>query len=384
MPRITLADTLVSLPLPVFLVVEDVGWWQGEDGSSKNQPYRNRFGRRHCLADYQALARLARRLSMRIALGMVMGEWDRTNFLSGVTGATWMGKVWDNTMNQGPWLEEAAGYLRDHRHLLEISLHGICHEFWQDGRMQRSEFHDQEGRMRPEAIVRSHLEAYGVLLTQNGLPDYPRLFIPPALNHSFGNGEGSMQTLLHAYGLDYVTTRFSRARQYSAPIHPDITWESGVVLLERGLSPVDWDVTASEPVWQGAGPILALHWGNLLHPDPERNGEIVDGWADMLLARTAGLDCILAADLAACWRQAAVYSLADMWQEAGSVIIDLGALPDLPCLSGPFYLKIEQGRPLTIHCSGARILSLENAAGNVRIVTLLPDHGRKRLVLSSV
>ena len=382
MSRITLADTLVSLPLPIFLVIEDVGWWQGEDGSSKNQPYRNRFDRRHCLADYQALARLARRLSMRVALGMVMGEWDRTNFLKGVTGATWMGAAWDNTMNRGPWFEEAAGYLRDQRHLLEIALHGICHEFWQDGRMQRSEFHDQEGRMRPEAIVRSHLEAFAELLAQNGLPDSPRLFVPPALNHSFGNGEESMQALLHGFGINYVTTRFSRARQYSVPIHPDITWESEVVLLERGLSPVDWDVTAAEPILYLSNPILALHWGNLLHSDPRRNGEIVDAWADLIIGGTWGTDHILAADLAACWRQAAVYYLANMWQEAGTVIIDLSSVPDLPCLSGSFFLKTEQRRPVTVHCTGAQILSTENESGNVRIVELLPEKGQTRVVLS--
>ena len=383
MPRITLADTLVSLPLPLFLVIEDVGWWQGEDGSSKNQPFRNRFGRRHCLADYQALARLAKRLSMRIALGMVMGEWDRTNFLSGVTGATWMGTAWDNTVNQGPWLDEAAGYLRDQRHLLEIALHGICHEFWQDGRMQRSEFHDQDGRMRPEAIVRSHLEAYGVLLAQNGLPDYPRLFIPPALNHSFGNGEASIQTLLHAYGLDYVTTRFSRARRFSEPLHQGITWEAGVGLLERGLSPVGWDLTASEPVWQGTGPILPLHWGNLLHPDPERNSEIVDGWADMLLTRTAGLDFILAEDLAACWRQAAVFYLAGLRSDGNSITIDLQELPDLPCFSGSFFLKIRDRGAGSWRCTGAEIVSRTREPNDILVLELQPGRGRTEVAISA-
>jgi hypothetical protein len=69
--QISIADLTVSIPMPIFLVVEDVGWWQGKDGSAGNEPFRNGFPRRHCLADYQALVRLARRLKMRIALGMV-------------------------------------------------------------------------------------------------------------------------------------------------------------------------------------------------------------------------------------------------------------------------------------------------------------------------
>lgn len=380
---IRLADTVFSLPMPIFVVIEDVGWWQGADGSSWNEPFRNRFSRRHCLADYRALTRLAKRLSMRIALGMVMGEWDRTNFLRDVVGATWMGTSWNNTINQGPWLDETAHYLRDRSSYLELAVHGICHEYWQDGVMLRSEFHESDGRMRPWDVVKSHLAAFAELFEQNGLPDFPRLFIPPALNHSFGNGDDSIQALLHSFGIDYVTTRFDRARRYSEPVHPHITWECGVGILERGVSPVNWDVAASQPVWQGANPILPLHWGNLLHPDPERNREIVDGWAEMLLAKTAGLDFILAEDLASCWRQAAVFYLADLRQNRNSVTIDLRALPDLACFSGAFYLKVQGRQTGPWGSAGASVVSVKRGADDIHILKLLPEKGEKEVTIFS-
>ncbi len=382
MKTVQLEHHTVSLPLPLFLVVEDVGWWQGHDGSAGNEPFRNNFPRRHCLADYRALARLAERLSMRIALGMVLGEWDRTDFLKDVPGATWMGASWDNRANRGPWLAEAADYLRGHGPRLEIALHGICHEFWQEHRMQRSEFHDPENRMRPAGLVRRHLDAYAVLLEQNGLQGFPRLFIPPALYHSFGNGDDSIQALLHGYGIDYVTTRFCRARRYSEPIHPSLTWECGVAILERGVSPVDWNVPASPPVWNEPGPILPLHWGNLLHADPDRNGEIVDGWALMILAKTAGLDRILADDLACCWRQAAVYFLAGMRGEGPAVVIDLGDVPDMAALSGAFSLKIREENPMGWACTGAEIILDTVAPDHIRTLNLLPEKGRGKIVLS--
>ena len=65
-------------------------------------------------------------------------------------------------------------------------------------------------------------------------------------------------------------------------------------LVERGLSPVSWDTATAAPIWLDDNLVIALHWGNLLHPDPERNHEIVDRWADMLTAKAAGLDFILA------------------------------------------------------------------------------------------
>jgi hypothetical protein len=379
---VRLEHCVISLPMPLLPVVEDVGWWQGRDGSAANGPYRNNFPRRHSLADYQALSRFADRLSTRIVLGMVMGEWDRTNFLKDLPGATWMGAEWNNRLNQGPWLDEAADYLNSHSSHLEIALHGICHEFWHNGKMQRSEFHDTDNRMRPAALVRRHLDAYASLLEQNGLTKFPRLFVPPALYHSFGNGEDSIQALLHDYGIRYVTTRFSRARRYSEPVHPNMTWECGVTILERGLSPVDWDVPASPPVWNEPGPILPLHWGNLLHPDPGRNAEIVDAWASLLLEKTAGVERILAEGTASCWRQAGVFFLAEMHRQEETVVIDLGALPDMAAFFGPFFLKIQEEKPMNLICTGAEIIRDEVSLEHIRILKLLPEKGQREIVLS--
>ncbi len=373
----------VFLPLPIFPVIEDVGWWQGEDGSARQQPFRNAFPRRHCLADYQALVRLAERIGVRIGLGMVLGEWDRNNSLAGIKGATWMGSKWNNQLNQGPWLEETAEYLRCRQDCLEFGVHGLCHEFWHKGKMERSEFHDQHGIMRPREVIRSHLEAFKIILEQNGFFEFPRLFFPPALNHSFGNGKESIQAILHDFGIRYVITRFSRARRFALPLHEKITWECDVGLLERGLSPVPWNVPAGWPGWDFSGPILPLHWGNLLHPDPECNRNIVDGWAEMLLAGTAGPERMLAESFDACWWQAAAFYFAKLSIDGASIIVDLQAIPkDLPNSSGSFFLKI-RGLHSTPFCSqDAQIVSDRIDAGNIHTLQLLPEKGRKIIRLS--
>lgn len=375
--RIQSGDITVSLPMPVFLVIEDVGWWQGFDGSSCQEPYRNDLIRPHCLEDYQALAHLAKRLSMRIVLGMVMCEWDRTDFLKDIPGATWMGRSWNNQKNRCPSLDRAADYLNAHDHLLEIALHSVGHEFWHNGQMERSEFHDRDGNMRPENIIVRHLEAFGRLLDQNHIHASPRLFIPPALNHSFGNH--SIQTLLRRFGIDYVTTKFSRARQFKRPSHPKLTWESGVVLLERGSAPVAWNVMASPPVWNDSQPILPLHWGNLLDAQPERNLEIVDPWADMLIARTSGPDRILAEDAADCWRQAAAYYLAEIKNENNQIVIDLDQIPRIASLRGVFSIKIQGRSHVSWCCAGATIVEQKQEPEELLTLKLLPDQGGKKL-----
>jgi hypothetical protein len=371
----------VSLPLPLFLVVEDVGWWQGEDGSVRQQPFRNRFPRRHCLADYQALVRLSKRLGMRIAIAMVLGEWDTTNLLKEVTGATWMGRNWDNRRNQGPWLAEAADYLRGHRDHLEIALHGLCHEFWQDGIMQRSEFHDDSGRMRPRDVVAQHLTACRRILEQHGFSSFPRLYVPPALNHSFGDGAMSMQAILRTFGIDFVTTRFARARQHRAPIHEAITGECGVILLERGRSPLAWDQSATVPASLPAQPIVALHWSNLLHPDAARSGEIVDRWAALVRATADDFLRMVAEDAADCWNQAAYYYLAACRAGDGGVIIDLHRLARLAPRRAPLTLKIRQPGATPWQCRGARVVAARTETDGTQIVRLLPETGQRLVCL---
>lgn len=380
MQHITYKNCDIFLPMPVFPVIEDVGWWQGEDGSAAQQPYRNAFPRRHCLADYQALVRLADRLGIRIALGMVLCEWDRDNVLAGIKGATWMGKHWNNRKNQGPWLDETAEYLHSQRGSLELGLHALCHEFWHEGKMERSEFHDSRGNMRPREMIRSHLEAFGMILEHNGFSEFPRLFFPPALNHSFGNGKESIQALLHDYGIRHVITRFSRAKRFTPPHHEKITWEHGVGILERGLAPVPWHVSASLPHWDFSGPILPLHWGNLLHPDPGLSSDIVDGWADMLLDGATGPEYILAENYDGCWRQAALFYFGKLSIDAESIVIDLRALPgDMPSNSGPFFLKTRGRLPISIRSEGAQIISTHLDRGNITTLQLLPEKERARI-----
>ncbi len=376
-------DLLVSLPLPVLPVIEDVGWWRGEDGSTEGQPYRNAFPRCHCLADYQALACFARKLGVRLVLGMVLGEWDRTNFLGRIPGATWMGGNWDNSINQGAWLEEAACYLREQHDCLELGLHGVCHEFWHKGRLERAEFHDKLGNMRPRQVIESHLEAFAILLEQNGFADFPRLFIPPALNHSFGNSQESIQALLHNYGISYVISLFSRARCFSEPRHPKMSWEAEVRLLDRGLAPVAWNQSATQPRWDFSGPVLPLHWGNLLHPDPNRNCEVVEKWATMLLEGTKGPHRILAENLETCWSQAAVFFFGKLLVDNEAIILDLQAQPrDMPGGNGHFFIKVMGPRSISFQCRGGRIIrrGFENNGLHVLKLKAEKERGAIQLV----
>lgn len=337
---------LITLPQPLMVVVEDVGWWQGRDGSAINEPYRTGMERNHCLEDYGALLLLARQLQMRIQISMVLCEWDRSDLLRHVPTATWLGKDWRNPSRREEPLNEAADFLRTNSNYLEIGLHGVGHEFWQDGKMERTEFHDPSGILRPPALVRRHLDAFAAIMDDNGLGPFPRAFVPPALQYSFGNGEHSIAAILRDYGVRYATTIFSRARQYTPPLHEKITWEKDVLLIERHQALTPWNVQAAIPTLPPEGPVASLHWKNLLHSDPQRNEEVITRWGKFLSACCREFNRMAAPDTAACWNQFAYHSLATIKPLGEGVEINVSQVPNCSGIVPEFFLKIrdEQNR----------------------------------------
>ena len=363
----------IIIPQPLFLVVEDVGWWQGADGSAQQQPFRTGMPRSHCLADYEALVYLADQLSMRIVLGMALCEWDLSDFLRDVPGATWMETSWNNQINRGVWLEEAADCLRNNRGLLEIALHGVGHEFWQDGQLYRSEFHDSACRMRSPELIEAHLNAFGELLLQHDLGPFPRTFIPPALKHSFGNGAESIQAILNTYGIQHLTTRFSRARIFSSPLAKHITWEENVLLIERGLSPTPWHVVAAKPEGALKGPIVALHWANLLHADPARNLEVVKPWITAMRESADSRETILAPDLHCCWSQYCHQQLAQLIPEGAGVVVDREKLPSASYKMDKLFLRIEDPDGLQWQVDGGTIVSEMKEGNSVSLLEVAAE-----------
>jgi hypothetical protein len=360
---------LITLPQPLMVVVEDTGWWQGRDGSTVNEPYRTGMDRDHCLEDYQALLLLAQRLRMRIQISMVLCEWDRSDLLRHVPTATWMGRDWRNPCRMEESLDEAADFLRAGSSHLEIGLHGVGHEFWQAGKMERTEFHDPAGIMRPPELIRQHLDAFAAIMDENGLGPFPRSFVPPALQHSFGNGDQSFQAILRDYGVRYVTTIFSRARQYTPPLHEKITWENDVLLIERHPALTPWNVQAATPSLPPVGPVVSLHWKNLLHSDPQRNEEVIAPWGDFLTACCREFNRMAAPDTAACWSQFAYHSLATLRPQDEGVEIDVSQVPNLSGIAPEFFLKIrdEQNRAWQIRNGRMEIIEQDGPVSLARI-----------------
>ena len=315
----------VFIPLPLQVVIDDTGWWSGEDGSLRQEPYRTGIGRNHVPADYQAIADLGRTLQIRPQAAFVACEWDKKNILRRVPTSTWMGDKWDNSKWVGPWMEEAADILRNNDRHIELSVHGVGHEYWENGKFTRAEWTDSKGQMRPQDKVELHLEYFGRILDQHNLGPLPASFVPAAFRHSFGPSEDrdiSLAQILEKRGVRYINTPFSSVYNKERIQYKYFGLDSGVITIDRGNDEFPWLVFPADPSAEVTGPTCGLHWPNMLHPDPERNSEVVARWANYLMPYNYREDRMLAPDSLSFRHQLVHHSLTTTRIESNYIEID--------------------------------------------------------------
>lgn len=296
----------VTIPMPIQVVIDDVGWWSGEDGSKHQQPYRTGISRNHVPADYQAIVDLGRKLGVRPQAATILCEWDRKNILRNVPTSTWMRAKWDNSKWVGSWLDEAADIIRSNKNHYELTLHGLGHEYWEDENFTRAEWADRSGQMRPLDQVELHLDYFAKIMDQNELGDFPTSFVPTAFMHGFGptgNHKISMAGVLKKRGIQYINTPFNDMYNAKAVQFGLFGIDEGVITVDRGKDLFNWNIFGGKPERALIGPTCGMHWPNLLHEDPNRNSEIVDAWVKFLRPYNEKPDTLLATDSCAFRKQ---------------------------------------------------------------------------------
>jgi len=374
----------LAIPMPLQIVIDDVGWWSGADGHERGEPFRSGIGRDHVPADYEAIVALGRALGMRPQAAMVLCEWDRDNILRNLPTSTWMGENWDNSRRVGPWLDEAAGIIRENAEHFELALHGIGHEYWIDGRLSRAEWHDSRGRMRPAGQVRAHLDYFDRILRRNDLGRFPESFVPAAFYHTFGAEETDFAAIARRAGIKYISTPFSTMHEQTPPAHGLFGVDRGVMTVDRGDAGIAWNEVDSRPPEEIHGPILGLHWPNILHENPLRNGETVARWVAALKRWEQSIDRMLAPDTASCWTQLAYRALTRVRQDRNCVRLDIRAVRELGVenLLDWFTVKVEGPGTLNFSATGADIVSREPAEGtDGQILRIRPHPDVKGLEL---
>ena len=383
-------DVRVTIPMPIQVVIDDVGWWSGEDGHEKQEPYRTGINRNHVPADYQAIVDLGKALNIRPQAAMILSEWDTENILKNLPTSTWMGENWKNKKWLGPWLEEAAEIIISNRKYFEFTIHGIGHEYWNHGKFTRAEWADRNGIMRNREQVEAHLDFYEKLMTQHKLGPFPTSFVPTAFLHSFGLSEGntiSMAEVLKRRGVKYINTPFEDMFHADRVSHEVFGFDNDVITVDRGRDLLSWKSIGEVPEGELKGSTCGLHWPNLLHPDSDRNGEIVQSWVDFLKPYNEKAETLLARNSEDFCHQLVHHRCTTLKVTSDHIKIDFSDVNKLqsPIGQKDVVLKIESPAELVFEPENVIIDSetKERADKNIMYtlnLTRLPDQKIARLV----
>ncbi len=363
----------VNIPLPLLIVIDDVGWWSGEDGNERGEPYRTGIARNHVPRDYEAIALLGKGLNMKVQAAMVLCEWDSFDTLKDVPSATWMGNKWKNKRWNSKWIEEAREIINHKSSYIEVTLHGLGHEYWTGGKLSRAEWFDDEGSMRPEEEIRKHLDYYFRILKNERIKQTPRSFVPAAFNYSFNAKQGGLASILKEYGIYHISTPFSCMHKSSQLEEEYFGLEAGIMVVDRGEDLQEWDVTGEKPAGEIDGPICGMHWPNILHADPEKNETVVKEWINFVKPYDKRFDRILSRDTESCWSQLAYHSCVDSTQKNNRIIFNLKRLRKLNIekLQSTFTVKIQAKKDCLFRSDDLEILDVKDDSDlNYKTVTL--------------
>jgi len=367
----------VIIPMPIQVVIDDVGWWSGEDGSKRQEPYRTGINRNHVPADYQAIAELGRALGIRPQAAIILCEWDKENILRLLPTSTWMGDKWNNSKWVGPWQDEAAEIIRNNQNHLELTIHGIGHEYWEGETFTRAEWTDSNGQMRPNDQVELHLDYFEKLMNQHNLGAFPKSFVPTAFKHSFGPSEGreiSLAEILKKRGVDYINSPLKGMYNKERVQFGLFGLDAGVMTVDRGSDECPWDTFPGNPVNELTGPTCGMHWPNMLHPDPGKNPEIVHKWISYLKRYNEKPDKMLAPDSVSFQNQLAHHSLTKVELKRNVIAMDFTETDKLPATigKGELTLKIAADKTLKFKSDSIEILSqtLQNESELIYLLNL--------------
>ena len=93
----------LSIPRPLQVIMDDVGWFNGRDDRKIGGPSRTGLNRYHFLEDYMAIEEFGTMLGQKINCAFVMGEWDIENVLPRkIKHFSHFGDSWDNAKYRDP------------------------------------------------------------------------------------------------------------------------------------------------------------------------------------------------------------------------------------------------------------------------------------------
>ena len=332
----------IIIPESLHIVLDDLGWFNGKDDRENGGPSRTGMPRRHCPADYRAVDELGRRIGMKINCAFVIGEWDPDNRLRAIPNLSKYGDGWDNASYYDENLMRECIEIIDSSDYIDFTVHGLLHGNYRNPSDAHncSDFYfrlNGETIMINEPEIRQRLDAYFELARYQGITKKIDSFVPPC----FCYRRNELSRILADYGIKFISTTF---RHDTVRFGDDkvrrVLVENGLINLERNNNFVPWYAVAYDPSrLPPLTGIMGIHWVNILHIDPDKNGESVEKWVQYFTkcANTYGIvlsDCIEFAATHSLYRRYAKHSYED-----GVLTVNVSDVPDARAKGDSFVVS---------------------------------------------
>lgn len=279
----------LTFPSPFAIAIDDMGWMGGGSLKAVNGPSRLGIKRDLTASDYQAVIDIAKGAGIRLQGLFILCELDRANVCATVPTSTQYGSQWDNSRYIGEEQIRIMDLVKSNAAYLEFGLHGVGHEFWQDGIMHRAEWYNTD-KNHPwdERDIRNHLELFKEIMAQYGLTrenghSFPESFVPCAYSYYWNPSAEpySLGKLLNAEGVRFANTLFSYITELNPPEAKSGGFDNGVLVIDRYNHGNPWYEPASLPrdaIDDFQTDMIETHFANLLATDDFLQPALNEKW----------------------------------------------------------------------------------------------------------
>lgn len=287
----------IIFPQPFAFAIDDLGWNEGSDMTilPGGGPYRAGVKRNFDINDYKHIVEVGKAVGVRIQSLFILSEMDRANILAKYPTTTFMREKWNNSHRVNGHQIEIMNYVRDQAAYMEFGLHGTGHEWWAPGEPQkRAEWYNLvDRRPWPEADLRGHIEAFGIIMAQYGFTkqnghSFPEAFVPCAYSY-YWNPDGkfgpySLGKILSEAGVKYANTDFSQIPESDPPQGDNGGgFDNGMHVINRinyGNIWHDLNSLPTTPVDQQVSNVIEAHWPNWLAKDDFLQPDVTAAWIE--------------------------------------------------------------------------------------------------------
>lgn len=364
----------IIIPVSQAIIVDDVGWFNGDDERMKNGSARSGLPRFHTPSDIEALNAIGKGLGTKIGCSLVLGEWDKNNRLRGVPHVTAEVETWDARSKLDMKYAESYFEALEESENLEYYVHGLMHAYYIDGKLRTARQYyptvfDENGKdagfvWLPKEEFRRMIELFYEIYRDWGFKKELKTFVSPCGCRGAIDAEGNLEyaDVLREFGIDYWANGWM-----DHPTHVDTI---GTLITSKGRCIAPWNAYGINPKYlvplddETVDTHLGAHLANFIRINPEDNFEYVDRWIEYFRGVTGCFGRMLARDNADSSSQTLYSRLARVEKRSCGYEIDLSAVDaiEAPGKKNEFFVSLRDGAaPKTI--SGGSIALYQEHEG---------------------